>query len=156
MPGTPGGSEEMTQQKRTMVFICGIIQGSHKGLDVHGQDYRTRIRRIVEKYMPSAEVYCPVSLHPESPGYGDNRACQVFEESVGAARESDLLIAYLPEASMGSAIEMWEARRAGVKIISITPLRENWVVRYASDLMIGSIEDLARLFEDSKVEKLLQ
>lgn len=146
----------MTQAKKTRVFICGIIQGSHKGMDVHGQDYRTRIRHIVEKYMPSAEVYCPVSLHPESPGYADKKAFKVFEESVEAARESDLLIAYLPEASMGSAIEMWEARRAGVKIISITPLRENWVVRYASDLMLGSIEDLAWRFEDSTVLKLLQ
>jgi hypothetical protein len=156
MPGIRGGFEELTQAKKNRVFICGIIQGSHKGLDVHGQDYRTRIRRIVEKHMPSAEVYCPVSLHPESPVYGDKKAFQVFEESVKAAGESDLLIAYLPEASMGSAIEMWEARRAGVKVISITPLRENWVVRYASDLMIDSIEDLARLFEDSAVEELLQ
>jgi len=146
----------VTQVKETRVFICGIIQGSHKGIDVHGQDYRTRIRQIVEKYLPSAEVYCPVSLHPESPAYGDKKAFEVFEESIEAARESDLLIAYLPEASMGSAIEMWEAKRAGVKIISITPLRENWVVRYASDLMLDSIEDLARRFEDSTVEKLLQ
>ena len=146
----------MTQSEKIRVFICGIIQGSHKGIDVHGQDYRMRIRRIVEKYMPSAEVYCPVSLHPESPGYGDKKAFEVFEESVEAARESQLLIAYLPEASMGSAIEMWEARRAGVKIISITPLRENWVVRYASDLMLESIDDLAGRFEDSTVELLLQ
>lgn len=146
----------MTQARKTRVFICGIIQGSHKGLDVHGQDYRTRIRQMVEKYMPSAEVYCPVSLHPESPGYGDRKAFSVFEESVEAARESDLLIAYLPEASMGSAIEMWEAKRAGVRIISITPLRENWVVRYASDLMLDSIEDLAWRFEDKTVEKLLR
>ena len=146
----------MTQASKTRVFICGIIQGSHKGIDVHGQDYRTRIRQIVGKFMPSAEVYCPVSLHPESPGYSDERAFRVFEESVEAARESDLLIAYLPEASMGSAIEMWEARRAGVKIVSITPLRENWVVRYASDLMLDSIEDLAWRFEDSTVLELLQ
>ena len=146
----------MTQAKRTRVFICGIIQGSHTGLDVHGQDYRTRIRRIVEEHMPSAEVYCPVTMHPESPGYGDEKAFKVFEESVEAARQSDLLIAYLPEASMGSAIEMWEARRAGVKIISITPLRENWVVRYASDLILDSIEDLAGCFENSTVPGLLQ
>ncbi len=146
----------MTQSKKPRVFICGIIQGSHKGIDVHGQNYRTRIRQVVEKYLPTAEVYCPVSLHPESPAYGDDKAFEVFEESVEAARESELLIAYLPEASMGSAIEMWVARRAGAKVISITPLKENWVVRYASDLILDSIEDLAWRFEDSTVEKLLQ
>lgn len=146
----------MARSDKPRVFICGIIQGSHKGIDVHGQDYRTRIRQVVEKYFPAAEVYCPVSLHPESPAYGDKKAFEVFEESVAAARESKLLIAYLPEASMGSAIEMWEAKRAGARVISITPLRENWVVRYASDLILDSIEDLAWSFEDSTVEKLLQ
>jgi hypothetical protein len=138
------------------VFICGIIQGSHRGLDVHGQDYRARIRRLVEEHLPGTEVYCPVSLHPESPSYGDEKAFEVFEESVEAAGRSDLLIAYLPEASMGSAIEMWEAKRAGVGIVSISPMRENWVVRYASDLILDSIEDLELRLKDGTIERLLQ
>ena len=138
------------------MFICGIIQGSHSGLDVHEQDYRGRIRNLIRQHLPSAEIYCPVSLHPESPNYDDARAFEVLEESVGAAKRSHLLIAYLPEASMGSAIELWEAKRAGVKVISITPLKENWVVRYASDLIVGSIEEFARLLEESTLQKLLQ
>ncbi len=148
--------KKVTYSDGNQVFICGIIQGSHKGIDVHGQDYRDRIRALVERYMPAANVYCPVSLHPESPGYGDERAFEVFEESVEAAAASDLLIAYLPEASMGSAIEMWEARRAGVKVVSVTPLKENWVVRYASDLMLDSIEELELRLADGTVQKLLQ
>ena len=138
------------------VFICGIIQGSHSGLDVHGQDYRKRIKDLIKQHLPSAEVYCPVSVHPESPTYDDEKAFEVLEESVEAAKRSHLLIAYLPEASMGSAIEMWEAKRAGVRVVSVTPLRENWVVRYTSDLVVGSIDEFAHLLESSTVQTLLQ
>jgi hypothetical protein len=145
----------MAKPENLRVFICGIIQGSHSGLDVHEQDYRKRIKDIVEQHLPSAEVYCPVSLHPESPTYSDAKAFDVLQESVEAAKRSHLLIAYLPEASMGSAIEMWEAKRADVKVIAITPLKENWVVRYASDLIVESIEEFACLLRNSAVQKLL-
>ena len=123
------------------VFLCGIIQGSRPDLSVHEQSYRDELKLLVEKYLPAAEVYCPVSLHPESPSYDDRLASQVLEESVEAARASDLLIAYVPEASMGSAIELWEARRAGVRVVSITPLKDNWVIRYASDVIVESFEE---------------
>ena len=124
------------------VFICGIIQGSRPDLSVHGQSYRQRLRQIVEKHLPEAEVYCPVSLHPESPSYDDRLASQVLEESVEAAKASDLLIAYVPEASMGSAIELWEAKRAGVRVVSVTPLKDNWVIRYASDVILADFEEV--------------
>jgi hypothetical protein len=124
------------------VFLCGIIQGSHPDLAVHKQSYREDLRRLVEEYLPDAEVYCPVSLHPESPSYDDDMASKVLEESVEAAKASDLLIAYVPEASMGSAIELWEAKRAGVKVVSVTPLKDNWVIRYASDVILENLRDL--------------
>ncbi|MFH1312753.1 MAG: hypothetical protein ABIJ00_05950 [Candidatus Eisenbacteria bacterium] len=138
------------------VFICGIIQGSLSEYAVHGQSYRTTLKGIVEKHMPSAEVYCPVSLHPESLSYDDAKAFEVLEESIDAARKSDLIVAYLPEASMGSAIEMWEAKRAGARIISITPLKPNWVVRYASDIVVETIGEFEELLETQVVERLLQ
>jgi hypothetical protein len=137
------------------VFICGIIQGSISDLAVHGQAYRSRLRTLIEEHLPGAEVYCPVSLHPESIKYDEATAFRVFEESIEAARQSDLLVAYLPEASMGSAIEMWEAKRAGVKVIAITPLEHNWVVKYASHIVVGTIEEFETLLRDSTVEKLL-
>jgi hypothetical protein len=137
------------------VFICGIIQGSISDLAVHGQAYRNRLRQLVETHLPDAEIYCPVSLHPESIKYDDTTAFRVFEESIDVARRSDLLVAYLPEASMGSAIEMWEAKRAGVKVVTITPLEHNWVVKYASDLVVGSIEEFEDLLKNSTVARLL-
>ena len=124
------------------VFLCGIIQGSRPDLSVHEQSYRHKLRRLVEKYLPHAEVYCPVSLHPESPSYDDPRAFEVLEQSVEAAKTSDLLIAYLPEASMGSAIELWEAKRAGVTVVTISPLKDNWVVRYASDVILCDFAEI--------------
>ncbi|HVP58140.1 MAG TPA: hypothetical protein VMU02_08575 [bacterium] len=137
------------------IFICGIIQGSISHLAVHEQSYRTRLRALVEKYLPGAEIYCPVSLHPESITYDEATAFRVFEESIEAVRESDLLVAYLPEASMGSAIEMWEAKKAGVKVIAITPLEHNWVVKYASDVVVKTIEEFRVILENSTVAKLL-
>lgn len=137
------------------VFICGIIQGSIPHLAVHEQSYRRRIQAMVRAHLPGAETYCPASLHPDSLHYDDRKAFEVFEESIEAARESDLLIAYLPEASMGSAIEMWEARKAGVRIVTVSSLEHNWVVKYASDLVVGSLEELERALEDGTVAGLL-
>jgi len=126
------------------VFICGIIQGSHAERAIHEQTYREQLRTLVEKELPGAQVYCPVSLHPESLSYDDTKAFQVLEESIRAARQSDILVAYLPEASMGSAIEMWEAKKAGAKVIAVTGLKHNWVVRYTADVIV---ENLAQLSE---------
>ena len=138
------------------VFLCGIIQGSRPDLSVHGQSYREELKRLVEKHLPGAEVYCPVSLHPESPSYNDRLAARVLEESVEAAKTSDLLIAYVPEASMGSAIEMWEARRAGVRVVSITPLKDNWVVRYASDVILTDFDELETYLAEYATENPAQ
>jgi hypothetical protein len=138
------------------VFICGIIQGSHSELAIHGQGYRQRLKDLVEAHLPGAEVYCPQTLHPESLSYEDSRAFRVFEESVDAATQSDLLIAYVPEASMGSAIEMWEAKKVGARIVSITPLVHNWVVRYASDIIVENIDEFAELLKAKRVEALLR
>ena len=135
------------------VFICGIIQGSHTGRGIHAQTYRKRLGQAINKHYPRAEVYCPVDLHPESPSYDDDKAFRVFEESLEAARKSDLLIAYVPEASMGSAIEMWEAKKAGVSVISISSLAQNWVVKYASDRLVSTMEEFERLLASGQLDE---
>jgi hypothetical protein len=137
------------------VFLCGIIQGSIAEFAVHEQSYRRRVGDIVRRHLPEAEIYCPVSLHPKSLHYDDAKAFRVFEESVEAARRSDLLVAYLPEASMGSAIEMWEARRAGVKVVAISSMEHNWVVKYTADLVVKSIEEFDQAFKDGRINHLL-
>jgi hypothetical protein len=138
------------------VFMCGIIQGSHTGRGIHAQTYRKRLAEMITRHYPHVEVYCPVDLHPESPSYDDSRAFEVFEESLEAVRKSDLLIAYVPEASMGSAIEMWEAHRAGIKVLTISTLAHNWVIKYVSDRIIPSLEEMERLLASGALAPYLQ
>ena len=138
------------------IFICGIIQGSHSELAVHEQSYRQSLSRIIEKHIPGARIYCPVSLHPESVTYDDPKAFRVLEESIDQARRADLLVAYLPEASMGSALEMWEAKKAGVKVIAITPMRHNWVIRYTADAIVEDIPEFEDLLAGETISRMLQ
>lgn len=43
-----------------------------------------------------------------------------------------MLVAFVPEASMGTAIEMWEAYQHDCVVLTISPLRHNWAVRFLS------------------------
>jgi hypothetical protein len=55
------------------------------------------------------------------------------------AGRCDLVVAFAPRASMGTAIEMWQAFRAGVPIVSISPMTANWVVRHLSDVLLPDL-----------------
>lgn len=138
------------------IFLAGIIQGSLAEPAVHDQDYRPRIRQLVERFLPEAEVYCPVSAHPDSLRYDDRKGRAVFLHHVRLARQSDMVIAYLPAASMGTAIELWEAHRGGVPIVAITPLTVNWVVRFLCDLVVGDLDGLAEACRDGRLAGLLK
>ncbi len=124
------------------VFIAGIIQGSKRGKVIHGQGYRERLKSIFARYMPHWEVYCPVSEHPNSVEYTDEEAKRTFLHHVELVKSCDLVVAYIPEASMGTAIEMWEAYKSGVPVWSITPMKENWVVRITSSRVFSDIDEL--------------
>ena len=50
-------------------------------------------------------------MHPDAVEYGPERAREALLAEVEEAAGSDLIVAYIPQASMGTAIEMWEARR---------------------------------------------
>lgn len=123
------------------IFIAGIIQGSKKGKVLHNQDYRKDLKRILEKYFPEARIIDPVAVHPESVYYTYETGKKVFHNSIKQALSSDLVITYLPEASMGTAIEMWECHRKKVPVWTISPLRENWVVKFLSKKVFSSLND---------------
>ena len=97
----------------TSFFIGGIIQGSINDVAIHPQDYRTRIKDLLLRWVPGADVYCPIENHPDSLRYEDTHARSVFFGHVDRCGETDVLVAYLPEASMGTAVEMYEAQRKG-------------------------------------------
>jgi hypothetical protein len=116
------------------IFLAGIMQGSHLGSVLHAQDYRTRIKELLARYLPDAEVYDPLADHADSLEYDYERGREVFLRHNWMCGEVDVVLAFLPEASMGTAIEMWEAHRHGRCVVSVSPLVHNWAIRFLSDV----------------------
>jgi len=137
-------------------FLGGIIQGSNRDDDVHRQDYRAQLRSILLDAFPDAEVYCPIEHHPNSLAYSDMRAREVFFAHVTMCAETDVLVAYLPEASMGTAVEMWAAHNAGRVVVAISPLVTNWVVKLLSDTVCSDIDAFGRFVGDGRLQGLLE
>ena len=137
------------------IFLAGIIQGSIPEGTIHRQDYRGRIKSILAKFLPGADVYCPIENHPQSLGYDDRRAQDVFSGHVKKAAESDLLITYIPEASMGTAVEMWEAYKNGTPIVTISPLAENWVVKLLSSRVVPGLDEFEALAESGELSAIV-
>ncbi len=137
-------------------FLAGIIQGSiaHKG--IHNQDYRDKIRALLERHFPEGKVYCPFDNHPDSINYGKKKSENVFFDLMRRASEADVLVAFLPEASMGTAIEMWEAYHKNKVIISISPLKENWAVKNLSTAIFNDISAFERSIENGELRKMIE
>lgn len=110
------------------------MQGSHHDTVLHDQGYRQRLARLLERLFPDAEVYDPLADHQDSLEYDDETGRDVFFRHNRLCREVDVVIAFVPEASMGTAIEMWEAHEHGCGVVlAISPLNHNWAVRFCSD-----------------------
>ena len=92
-------------------FIAGIMQGSHPGATLHGQEYRERMAELIRRYYPDADIYDPRAEHCDSVEYDDHYGREVFLGHNQMCGEVDVVVAYIPEASMGTAIEIWEAFR---------------------------------------------
>ena len=112
------------------VFLAGVIQGSKIAEEIEEQSYRDRLLELFAAKLPEVKAYCPFSHHSTSINYTDEEGEAVFLHHLQMVRDSKLLVAYLPEASLGTAIEIWEARDAGVPIVAISPMKHNWVLRF--------------------------
>ncbi|MBP87457.1 MAG: hypothetical protein CMJ64_12155 [Planctomycetaceae bacterium] len=122
-------------------FIAGIMQGSRRDLGLHEQDYRARLCQLIETHVPNADVYDPLAEHHESVEYDDDKGREVFYYHNRLCREVDVVVAFVPEASMGTAIEMWEAHEHGRGVvIAITPLAHNWAVKFCSHLVYANFD----------------
>jgi hypothetical protein len=139
----------------TTVFLAGIIQGSIRTRDIHAQDYRLELKDLLQRHLPDATVYCPIEHHPESLNYPEERARRVFFEHVEMAGDSDVVIAFLPEASMGTAVEMWEAHRRGCIVLSVTPMEANWTVRFLSTCVFADLDALKTFVASGELARLL-
>ncbi len=122
------------------VFIAGIMQGSYTGRDLHAQDYRQRIAGVVSAALPGAVIIDPWALHPGSVDYPPARARETLLEMARLAGESEIVIAYVPQASMGTALEMYEAYQRGRTVVTISPLTTNWVVQHLSHVVLPDLE----------------
>ena len=114
------------------IFIAGIMQGSRTDSGIDAQDYRREIAQMVRRHVPGVEVLDPFELHPQGLGYGPEQAKQTLLHMADLAGQADVLIAYVPTASMGTAIEMWHAYAHGRHVYTISPMSDNWVVRSLS------------------------
>jgi hypothetical protein len=137
------------------VFLAGIIQGSYKGLELHDQSYRDRLKAIFRAHLPDAETCCPIEMHPAGVGYAPEQQRLAFFELVETASQADLLVAYLPEASLGTAIEMWEAYHHGRPVVVITPMRENWVINLTARAVFPTLDAFEAFVRDGGLENLI-
>jgi len=139
----------------TLVFLAGIIQGSCKDCSTYPQDYRERLKAILRTYCPDWQIVDPVELHPNSTLYDPATSTRTFFEIIETATRSDLLIAYLPEASMGTALEMWECNRRGIPVVTITTMPDNWAVRATSSVMFSSLDEFESFAKKGKLQELV-
>ena len=138
------------------IFLAGIIQGSERDNSIHDQSYRRRIRAVLKETFPEAVSYSPQEEHPDSVTYDDLKGNTIFFQIMSRVRDADLLVAYLPEASMGTAIEMWIAFNAGRKVVAITPMESNWCVKYLSHHVCANLEDFENFVRSGKLKSLLE
>lgn len=138
------------------IFLAGIMQGSLLDSALHVQDYRLHLRGLVEAHLPGARVYDPLADHGDSLSYDDGFGREVFLRHNQMCSEVDVVLAFVPEASMGTAIEMWEAHRHGKIVISISPMIHNWAVKFLSDLRYESVEEFERELTSGRLAERLQ
>lgn len=123
------------------IYISGVMQGSIKGDGIQEQGYRPIITDGIKVLHPDAEIFDPRAAFPDSPTYDDDRAKEVLFFMADEAASSDIVIAYLPEASMGTALEMIRAYDNGKQVITITSLEKNWFIKSVSAKIFYSLHE---------------
>jgi hypothetical protein len=136
-------------------FLAGIMQGSHLDPVLHNQDYRARLQQLLALHFPQAQIYDPLSDHCNSLDYDDERGRNVFFHHNRMCREVDVVLAFVPAASMGTAIEMWEAHQHGRTVITISPLSHNWAVKFLSDLVFPDVQAFEAALADGQIARLV-
>ena len=122
-------------------------------VDLHCQNYRQQLRQWLESGFPGCHVYDPLADHGGSLDYDDDLGRGVFLQHNRICAEVDVVIAYLPQASMGTAIEMWEAWQNGRLVIAISPMSHNWVVRFCSHLVYENLHEFQTGLESGEVQQ---
>lgn len=150
LPTTSSSTSSSMPQRGTTYFLSGVMGGSGggtshlAGIKVESQDYRAQLRAAILAADPPAVIVDPADvvskrapeLHPSgTPPHAfwseDAAVGTMFDQCVVTAAQCDVVVSYLPTASMGSAIELHAAREAGKLVLVVAPgsMKGNWVVR---------------------------
>jgi hypothetical protein len=138
------------------LFLAGIMQGSHLGAVLHSQNYREELKLLLRRHIPDTEIYDPLCDHAGSLDYDAIRGREVFLKHNRMCRDVDVLLAYVPEASMGTAIEMWEAHTAGKIVLTISPMSHNWSVRFLSNVIYPDLASFVEQLSAGQVTRDLE
>jgi len=138
------------------IFISGIIQGSCCGKDICDQGYRQRLKKMLQQALPESRIYCPFEAHPQSIDYEPDLAKKTFFNLMERAGETDVLVAFLPQASLGTAIELWQAHQAKKIIFTISPMTENWVIKFLTHRNFTCLEDFEQFVADGKFKEFVE
>ncbi|MFT7644334.1 MAG: hypothetical protein ACI9G1_006101 [Pirellulaceae bacterium] len=137
-------------------FLAGIMQGSLRENSLHDQDYRGRLRELLETAFVDADVYDPLADHSDSIDYDNATGREVFMAHNVMCRDVDVLIAFIPQASMGTAIEMWEAYRHNRVVVTISPLENNWVVKFCSHKVYRDLEGFELALSNGELAEIIK
>jgi hypothetical protein len=138
------------------VFIGGIMQGSRLDQSIASQDYRGMIAEAVLAHHPEAEILDPNELHPNGTDYDAETARATLFDLLELAAAADATVAFLPQASMGTALEMWRAHDANRPVITISPMTSNWVVRFLSDVVLPDLQAFEAWMAQGGLQALLR
>ena len=154
-PPVVGGSDRAGGEP-WRIFIGGVMQGSRRENTIDAQDYRRLIGQCLRSHLLDVEVIDPYELHPNSVAYDTDEARRTLIAMAQTAGQADAAVVFVPEASMGTALEMWEAYRGRKPIFAISPLRYNWVVRCLATRMFTGIEEFCAFVASGDFERSLR
>ncbi|WP_420641071.1 MoaD/ThiS family protein [Candidatus Leptofilum sp.] len=143
-PPSAGGSEPLR------VFIAGVMQANRRDTQIESQNYRLQISQRLQEQVPDVQLIDPWAENPNSVNYTEAQARHTFLTMTNKASESDLLIAYLPLPSMGTAMEMWQAYQSNTYIIAITPFVHHWAIRFTANDILPDLDSLFNLMENGR------
>ncbi len=138
------------------VFIAGVMQGARLDHQIDDQNYRVRIADALKDHIPDVQISDPWAINPGSVDYDAARARSVFLNMTTLAGEADLLIAYLPTVSMGTAMEMWQAFQSNAYIVAVTPHVHHWAIRFTADEVLPDLESLFEKIQDGHFSRIIK
>ena len=135
------------------VFIAGVMQANRRDTLMESQDYRVMLSDALRRHIPDVQLIDPWAENPNSLEYNDDQARHTFLTMTNKASEADLLIAYLPLPSMGTAMEMWQAYQHNTYIIAITPFVNHWAIRFTANDVLPDLESLLGWLENGRFQQ---